>query len=278
MSVAVIGESVTPPSTLPATQRAGKLNRTQDPADSLFVSGEKDPIFLVRLSDQDDEPPGWTEWDNVAFEHPSFGPAFEALVRDGCNQERLFEVLNKLDSVRVRESKQMSRVGMERIREGLLQGVGALKSLLQSGELALLTVDLGELKRTHLTLTQVAAELRPLERKTDARRSVDRDVCKAILVRYVRRCTCQWCDREVSEIINGALAPAPSGWLEDIYDERGRFVEIREHRLPDDPWDSISVEAHRRWRGRNKKLIESADLEERWEQALKHSYPSTVPF
>ena len=238
------------------------------------MCGEKGPVFRKRSSDQADYPPGWTEWDDVAFEHPGFGPAFEALVRDGCNQERLFDVLAELHSVR--ESGQMSRVGMERIREGLLQGVGALKSLGQSGERALLTVDLGELKRAYWTLTQVAAELRPVERETDARRSVDRDVCKAILVRYVRRCTRQWRDREVSEIINGALAPTPNGWGEDIYDKRGRFVGIREHRLPDDPWDSISVEAHRRWRNRNMKLIESAELEERWEQARQNGFGVTI--
>ena len=240
------------------------------------MSGEKDPIFRVRLSDQDDYPPDWTEWDDVAFEHPSFGPAFEALVRHGCDKDRLFEVLDELH--RVRQSEALSRARMEKIRESLLQGIEGLEDLGESAERALLTVDLGELKRAYWTLRQVAAELRPLERTTDARRSVDRDLCKVILVRYVRKVTGQWRDREVSEIINGAFAPPPNGWGEDIYDERGRFLGIRDHRLPDDPWDSISVEAHRRWRSRNKKLIESADLEERWEQALKHGYPSTVPF
>ncbi len=235
-----------------------------------------EPIFRVRLSDQADCPPGWTEWDDVAFEHPGFGPAFEALVRDGCDKDRLFELLDELQ--RVRESEALSRARMEKIREGLLRGVEGLEDLGMSGERALLTADLAELKRAWMTLSDVAAELRPLERTTDARRSVERDLCKAILVRFVKTVTGKWRDREVSEIINGAFAPPPNGWGEDIYDERGRFVSIRDHRLPDDPYDSITVEAHRRWRGRNKKLIEAPELEERWEQARKHGYASTLPF
>ena len=93
----------------------------------------------------------------------------------------------------------------------------------------------------------------------------------------MKKATGRWHDSEVSELVNGALAPPPN--FGDIdYDKNGNLLpEPRSYRLPDDPWEPITVEAHRRWRGRNKQLIESPELEERWAQARRHSY-GPLPF
>ena len=239
------------------------------------MSGQKGPIFRRPTRDLDDLPHDWTEWEQVAADHVGFGPAFEELVQAGCDTKRLFELTGELG--RVRESEPRSRVGMEKIRRALTQAVEALEAFGRSGECALLKVKPGDLRGAWMTLSNLVTELRPLARKTDARRSVERNLGRALLVRYVRRVTGQWRDREVSEIVNGALAPMPNFGAEPEYDKRGRLVDLRSYRLPDDPWDPITVDAHRRWRGRNAKLIESAELEERWEQARTHAH-SLPPF
>jgi hypothetical protein len=168
---------------------------------------------------------------------------------------------------------------MEKVRKGLKQGVEALEVLGEAGERALLTtVEPAELRRAWKTLTQAAEDLRPVERKADARRPVNRDICKALFVRYVRKETGRLHDSEVSELVNGALAPPANFIGVDEYDGDGNLLpEPVGYRMPDDPWEPTTVEAHRRWRTRNKQLLESADLEDRWQQAREHSY-GPLPF
>ncbi len=62
-------------------------------------------------------------------------------------------------------------------------------------------------------------------------------------------------------LLNGALAPGPN-WVHPTADKSLLG--------PADPWEIYTVEAHRRWRGRNKKLIDDPpQLEEQWMQDLK---------
>ncbi len=215
-------------------------------------------------------PPDWTRWDQVATDHRGFGPAFESLVGKGCDKDLLFELLGEMSQAQ----PVLTRDDFAKVRKGLRQGIEALRQFADIpwpiDEVRFLKTSLGDLWKAQQTLVSVEEELRPFERKSDLRKSDLRDHWKRILVRYVRRITGSWRDREVAEIINGALAPMPNFGAEDEYDEQGRLVDITSYRLPDDPWTTYSPEAHRRWRRRNKKLIdEPPALEEQWEQDLK---------
>ena len=275
VSVAVIGESVTPPSTLPASQRAGKLNRTQDSADSLFVSGQEGPIFRRPTRDLDDLPHDWTEWEQVAVDHVGFGPAFEALVSDGCDG---WVLLDTLVLIKGGLETPSSPDDLRRIRAGLQQGHEALRDLMPGNSLErldreerlLLRYSGEEAAVAVRVLGDLSEQLRKLQHGAHRRRSRVRDQYKALLVRYVKKQTGKLQDRLVCELLNGALAPTPNFGAEDEYDEQGWFVDVTSYRLPDDPWKTYSPEAHRRWRGRNKKLIDDPPaLEELWEQELK---------
>ena len=110
-------------------------------------------------------------------------------------------------------------------------------------------------------LQDLSDQLKKLQRGADRRRSRVRDQYRAILVRYVKQQTGKLNDKWVSELLNGALAPRP--WLYQVGPDEFE-------REPPGPWKTITVEAHRRWRNRNKKLIdEPPQLEEKWKQDLQ---------
>lgn len=110
-------------------------------------------------------------------------------------------------------------------------------------------------------LGDLSDQLKKLQRGADRRRSRVQDQYRAILVRYVKRKTGKLHDRLVCDLLEVALAPPP-----DIYQIGVDEAEVD----PDHTWAEMTVEAHTRWRGRNKKLIdEPPKLEEQWTQDLK---------
>ena len=237
------------------------------------------PIFRKRLSDQDDYPPDWTEWETVAFEHPGFGPAFEALVRQGCDKWVLFDTLDLINRPGFESTS--SPDTLRRIRTDLQQGREALLDLFHGNpfddraileERVLLRYSGDDVVAAQRVLGDLSDQLRKLQRGADRRRSRVQDQFRALLVRYVKRQTGKLHDRLVCELLNGALAPL-ANWGAHDYDKDGNLLpEPVSYRLPDDPYKSLSPEAHRRWRGRNRKLIdEPPPLEKQWEQDLKRS-------
>ena len=137
-------------------------------------------------------------------------------------------------------------------------------------ERVLLKVDTADLIKAQEILTQAAEDLRLIERKADARRSIKRDVGKALLVRYVKKVTGHWHDQEVAEILDVALDSAyPVD--EPVFDQAGDVVDAKTVEINYGPLPTYTMEAHRRWRGRNTSLVESPDLEERWTKDQEHS-------
>ena len=107
-------------------------------------------------------------------------------------------------------------------------------------------------------LRDLSHQLKKLQRGADRRRSRVQDQFRASLVRYVKRKTGKLHDRLVCDLLEVALAPPP-----DIYQIGVDETEVD----PDHTWEEVNVESHRRWRGRNKKLIDKPSaLQEQWEQ------------
>ena len=213
-------------------------------------------------ADINDLPLDWTTWDQVAADHAGFRQALETLMQKGCTKGGLFELLGVLYGTG--EEEGWSRTSVEEARSGLQRGIDALTSLMARSERALLRVDAADLRRAREILTQAAGELRPIERKADARRSIRRDVGKALLVRYVKMVTGRWHDKEVAEILDVALdSPSPVN-DEPVFDQAGDVVDAKTVEIDYGSLPAYTMEAHRRWRGRNTAPLELPDLEERW--------------
>jgi len=224
-------------------------------------------MFKKSLADIDDLPPDWTMWDECAADHTGFRLALETLIGQKCEKSRLFDLLGSLHDTGSEDG--WSRTSVKETRAGLQQGIDALRTLNAQAERVLLKVDTADLVKAKKTLTEAAEELRPIARKADARRSLTRDVGKALLVRYVKRVTGGWHDKEVADILDVAL-DSLDPVNEAEFDEEGNFVDFRTVEIDYGPLAPYTMEAHRRWRGRNTTLLELPGLEERWTNAQKH--------
>ena len=76
-------------------------------------------------------------------------------------------------------------------------------------------------------------------------------------------------DRFACDLLEVALSQFPD--LHCIGEFEGEDgIEIEHEVDPDHTWAEIAVEVHRRWRGRNRRLIdEPPKLEDQWEQDLQ---------
>ena len=211
------------------------------------------------LSDIDDNSDSM--WDDCAADHTGFRQALETLIREGCKKSCLFDLLGSLYDTGGEGG--WSRSSVEETRSGLQQGIDALRTLRTQAERALLKVDTADLIKAQETLTQAAEELRPIERPADARRSFKRDFGKALLVRYVKNVTGHWHDQEVAEILDVAL-DSLEPLVEPEFNQAGNLVDYRTVEIDYGPLPPYTMEAHRRWRGRNTTLLEFPDLEKRW--------------
>ena len=219
-------------------------------------------MFKKSLKDIYPLPPDWTMWDELAADHTGFRQALETLLRAECDKERLFELLGLLYGTGDEEGG-WSRSSVAEARSGLQRGISALSTLRAQAERVLLKVDTADLIKAQEILTQAAEDLRLIERKADARRSIKRDVGKALLVRYVKKVTGHWHDQEVAEILDVALdSPYPVD--EPVFDQAGNVVDAKTVEIDYGPLPPYTMEAHRRWRGRHTTLLELSDLEERW--------------
>ncbi len=222
----------------------------------------------------------WNEWDWAAHVHKEFKRAFETLVAEGCDGSELFDILERIRDLDTNNWETgASPDDIRGIREGLEQGRLALRGLVEGLTVAdLIGPDEGpakvireEWRLLHYSrddadaalriLRDLSDQLKKLQRGADRRRRRVLDQYRAILVRYVKRTTGKPHDRLVCDLLEVALTEWP-----DMYgiEEAGPEAD------PDHPWEEITVEAHRRWRGRNKKLIDDPpQLEEQWLQDLK---------
>ena len=244
----------------------GDLARTQDPADFLFVSGSGKAQAQALFSHPEDPPSGeWSWWDWVAYDREDFRPAVETLVSAGCEGSVLLDTLDLLRSCDLARSspQELRRLGAE-----LQRGQLALAELLSESpidfeareERLLLDYSPTEARAALRLLGDFVKQLEELEDDADRRRSRVQDQYRAILVRYVTRKTRTPKDRLVCDLLNGALSPLP-----ELFDTGEDAFGRESH----EPWNPITVEAHRRWRMLHKDLIdEPPKLEVQWREHL----------
>ena len=228
----------------------------------------------VWLSDE------WNEWDWAAKDHPGFRQAFEALVEKGCDGWALLDIFERIRELDDGEEARASPNDLRRIRAVLDQGRHTLRGLVEGPLLTaeLMSMDKGPVREVleewrllHFSrddadaalriLRDLSDQLKRLQRGADRRRNRVRDQHRAILVRYVKRTTGRLHDRRICHLLEVALAPQPY-----IHKHRGDEVWVD----PDHTWAEMTVEAHRRWRSRNKRLIDKPPgLEAQWEKDVR---------
>ena len=217
----------------------------------------------------------WDWWDFAAIDRPDFKSAVGDLVAAGCEADRLRWILGL-----IHDSQQTSSSpdDIRRLRKVLDDGRQALLELHRDDRLLLhsalgiepsfepreerwlLDYSTDDADAALRLLGDLSRQLRKLQRGADRRRSRLRDRYRAVLVSYVKQQTGKLYDRLVCDLLNGATAPEPEIYQVDVDEFERKAPAV---------WEGTTVEAHRRWRIRNKKLIEKPPkLEEQWRQHL----------
>ncbi len=226
----------------------------------------------------------WDWWDFAAIDRPDFKLAVGELVAAGCEANRLRWILGLIHECQQTSSSpddiRRSRKALDDGRQALLElhrddrlllhsALGIEPSFEPREERWLLDYSIDDADAALRVLGDLSRQLRKLQRGADRRRSRLRDRYRAVLVSDVKQQTGKLHDRLVCDLLNGAMAPEP-----EIYQ-----VDVDEFEREAPPiWDGTTVEAHRRWRIRNKKLIEKPpQLEEQWREHLKQKVLEEQP-
>ena len=248
------------------------------------MSGQEAPQFRD-LRNPEVRRGEWGFWDWVATYRPGFKTAFETLVSEGCDGWALLDLLDRIQHLAANPGTTASPDDVRAVRRSLETGADALSGLVDEPdwfglteprgpaaiyreEWRLLSYSQEDAKAALRMLKDLASQLRTLQRGAHRRRRRFYDQYRAMLVRYVKRTTGRLHDESVCNL----LEPAASGWPDLHYYDDGVCdpEEIEVEVDPDHPWEEITVDAHRRWRGRNKPLIDDpSELETLWEREMR---------